>query len=300
MTGLSLLRCLFFFAINSIHTNILLEKPKTLSCNEVTELASQWQTSMTWTMHKVIDCSFIYEKSVSGFSLKLFKVPVYVYRARVPYTWNEFQQAFKYTYYFAAPLSCESQVPQICSSGELCMFLKTKKYFFYTGAGISAAGNVATMKDLESSLELHKGKIHFLKSLWNTPEKLTDAFSAFCKSAIQSQPTAAHEVLKEIALKSSVAIVTENVDLLQQRTGIAPIHAASPELHAVLEKDLQEIEIIVCVGLSHDDRGLLARYKQAHPQGIIIAIDLHTPNYLSNADYFCQGDLQEIVLSLAQ
>lgn len=62
----------------------------------------------------------------------------------------------------------------------------------------------------------------------------------------------------------------------------------------------KDIDAVVCVGLSHDDRGLLAFYKQHNPAGVIIAIDLKQPNYLGEEDILVMGNLQEIVPKLAK
>mgnify|MGYP002336096872 CR=1 FL=1 len=138
----------------------------------------------------------------------------------------------------------------------------------------------------------------FLKAAWRNPEQIRAAFGSFCESAINSEPTSAHYALKALAQEKEVAIITENVDLLQQRTGIEPIFALSELLASVSEADWRQIDAIICIGLSHDDRGLLAWYKQQNPEGLLVAIDLKIPNYLSDNDYVCLGDLQEILSQL--
>ena len=147
---------------------------------------------------------------------------------------------------------------------------------------------------------MNKGKRHFLKSIWQNSQKITQAFSKFCQSAIYGNPTKAHFALKKIAEKKSISILTENVDLLQQRTGIEPIHVHSKKLHSIPKKSLQEIDAIVCIGLSRDDRGLLAWYKQNNPKEILIAINQETPNYLSKNDYICLEDLQKVLPFIAE
>jgi NAD-dependent deacetylase len=61
---------------------------------------------------------------------------------------------------------------------------------------------------------------------------------------------------------------------------------------------LKDVDIIVCVGLSRDDRGFLAWYKKNNPQGKIIAINQEQPSYLGNEDYLLKGNLQKLVPEL--
>jgi NAD-dependent SIR2 family protein deacetylase len=148
------------------------------------------------------------------------------------------------------------------------------------------------------SLDMHQGLRRFLYTAWKYPQKLCDAFSEFCKSALYSKPTKAHYALTQIALEKGCAIITENVDLLHQQTCIKPLDSESAFLRTLSATQLQDIDVIICIGLSHDDRGLLAWYKKNNPAGVIIAIDLKQPNYLTHNDYYCQRDIQELIPQL--
>ena len=77
-----------------------------------------------------------------------------------------------------------------------------------------------------------------------------------------------------------------------------PLFIYGLELNDVCCKDLEEVEAIVCIGLSKDDCGFLAWYKANNPDGLLVAIDLEKLNYLAKEDYFVQGDLQKIVPQL--
>jgi NAD-dependent SIR2 family protein deacetylase len=123
-------------------------------------------------------------------------------------------------------------------------------------------------------------------------------FKQFCDGACQLQPSQAHCAVAEIARTKQCAVFTENIDVAHQKSGIQPI-MADPRLREQ-GSYFKDIDAIVCVGLSHDDRGLLAFYKQHNPAGVIIAIDLKQPNYLGQEDMLVTGNLQEIVPSLAK
>lgn len=289
---------LLLIVIGSLQANPLLEKPKSITSEQINQLAQSWNTQFTWQWRKIGACSFSYEKGNAGFALKLLEIPFYAKGYRLLPTMQEIKQLFNHpSYYFATPLEYKKASPTHINKEELFSLMTNKKCIFYTGAGISAMSNVATMKGLEASLNMDKGIRAFLKEAWRNPEQIRAAFAVFCNSAINGEPTSAHYALKKMAQEKSVAIITENVDLLQQRTGIEPIFAYSELLASIPKNDWQQIDAIICIGLSHDDRGLLAWYKQHNPDGILVAIDLKVPNYLSDNDYVCLGNLQEILMN---
>lgn len=285
---------LIFFA--PLQANPLLEKPKMLTLKQVDKLAQSWSTQFNWHWKMIGACSFSYENRNAGFAIKLLEIPLYAKGYRLLPTLQEVKQLIRQpSYYFATPIKYIQANPKQITKTELAALMASKKAIFYTGAGISAMGNVATMKELETALKMDQGMWEFFKAVWHNPGQICATFAAFCESAINGKPTSAHYAIKAVAQAKEVAIITENVDLLQQRTGIAPIFAYSDELMSVTKADWQQIDAIICIGLSHDDRGLLAWYKQQNPDGILVAIDLKTPNYLSDNDYVCLGDLQEIL-----
>jgi Sir2 family len=278
-----------------LSANILLEKPKPLSQEYLEKQASEWHTNFTWHQKKIA-YSFAYENCKAGFAIKFLSIPFYWKNYRMLPTLEEFK--FMTTgprYHYETPLKFENQNPTQLGKQELIELIKNKKCIFYTGAGISMQGNVAGMAELMQNLKLENGTQEFLKAAWKCPKELCTAFENFCKSAIHTPPTPAHFALKKLAEEKSAAIITENVDLLQQRTGIEPIFAYSNALALLPAENWQELEAIICIGLSYDDRGLLARYKKHNPHGILVAVDLKTPTYISDKDYVCLGDLQEIL-----
>jgi NAD-dependent deacetylase len=210
-------------------------------------------------------------------------------------------------YYLAKPLETDRLPAQIITFDTLCTLLKEKNCIFYTGAGISAGNNVATMHNLQKSLYLinestEKPSLNYtlLKMIFFNPKAITNAFAQFCISAINTLPTAAHYALHELAHIKNTSIVTENVDLLHQRTGSIPVFTHSDEMHAVTPADLKEIDIIVCIGLSHDDCGFLRYYKESNPNGLLIALNLEQPAYISHKDLMVKEDIQLILPKLAK
>ncbi len=91
-------------------------------------------------------------------------------------------------------------------------------------------------------------------------------------------------------------ILTENLDLLHERSGIVPQRIIASQFKKVIKPEwLKEIDAVVCIGLSYDDKGFLSWYKQNNPEGTLIAIDFKQPSYLGNKDFLLEGNLQEIL-----
>ncbi len=295
---------LLLFTCTQSFPNILLQKPKDVSAQELDTLINNWHTQFRWSFGKGRILTLGYNKHQPYILLQAFGIPIRSYQ--FPY-WHYLKQLIASigqpipSYFYAQPLKLEKQTPEQLTITELAHFMHYKKFIFYTGAGISAAAKVATMRDLETSLHIDpNNKTQFFKSIILDPQSIAKTFGQFCQSAIDELPTAAHYALHELAYRYHCCIVTENIDLLQQRTGINPIHSHSTEITSLIPQDLQDVDIVCCIGLSQDDCGLLAHYKSINPNGTIIAIDQALPNYVSNTDIFMQGDLQTIVPALAR
>lgn len=184
--------------------------------------------------------------------------------------------------------------PKAMTLQQLSDLCQEKKVIFYTGAGISASAQVPLMKELEEDLHLTKGGSS-LQKIVQDPERAASIMRKFHASCIHSPPTPAHIALAKLAQLRQTQVLTENVDYLHEWTGIKPYRIIAGELDLAW---VAEIDAIICVGLSIDDKGFLGWYKHHHPQGKIIAIDLKQPAYLGDEDYFLQGDLQEIIPAL--
>jgi NAD-dependent SIR2 family protein deacetylase len=299
--------CAILLMASIAHSNILLEKPKLIDSARMAEIAAEWETCFTWGLG--MGCNFIctYKEGSAGFLIQAFGVPIR--SSNFPYygALKEIISSYRQPqgqggYYVAEPLKVVDQTPAPLGVDELCHYLKEKTFIFYTGAGISASGKVATMNDLMQALKMDWNnrlllKQPFFKEAFLNPKSLTDAFDQFCKSAIEGEPMPAHKAVHVIAQHRNVAIVTENVDLLHHRAGSAPI---KPRPGMCEPDDVKAVQVVVCVGLSHDDRGFLAYCKKNNPEMIIIAIDKGNPDYLSNNDYIVREDVQVILPILVE
>lgn len=203
-----------------------------------------------------------------------------------------------YSYLIAKRRVFDDAYPQQMSRAAFEEVIKTKSILFYTGAGLSRASNVPTMDQLYQLLGLEMGE-RFLFSLEKAlikPREFASNILIFHNACIYSPPTAAHIALKNISLFKNCRIITENLDALHEASGISPYRVDPNHLrNEIDEKTLSFFDYIICIGLSHDDRGFLGWYKEKYPQGKIIAIDLQQPSYLGDEDFLISGDVQEIL-----
>lgn len=198
-------------------------------------------------------------------------------------------------YHVAEPRNFkEKQQVKAISIDQLASFIQEHSVVFYTGAGISIASGIPSMAQLEEAVHIERinDTLNISKIIDNAAEIVSN-FKQFCESAMYAQPSQAHKAITALANKKQCAIFTENVDILHQKTGIQPI-MPTPQLSADAHH-FKDIDAIICVGLSHDDRGLLGFYKACNPSGIIIAIDLKQPDYMGSEDWLLVGDLQCIL-----
>ncbi|MCK4934243.1 MAG: hypothetical protein KAR79_01525 [Simkaniaceae bacterium] len=215
-------------------------------------------------------------------------------------TWKH---SIDYSYTAEKRRILEKQNPKKITVPELKNIFETKVTLFYTGAGISNAAGVPTMNDLIQLMELgaREGFVKSLDRILAQPEKLSLSIRSFHKSCFESAPTPAHFALVKLLENKQTKLLTENLDNLHEKSGITPYRISSDYLAKQVDpKDIQEVDYIICIGLSFDDKGFLGWYKKHHSNGKIISIDLIKPSYLGSEDFFLEGDLQQILPELMQ
>lgn len=200
-----------------------------------------------------------------------------------------------------APRILEHQSPRVTTISEITECIRDKHCVFYTGAGISA-GVVPTMPQLMKSLQLddcqNKGNFSsVLQQALQNPAAYVQPMEDFYKACLYGTPTPAHLAIRDIAQKKKWGLLTENLDLLHQRSGINPLHHDGTNWlkSNVNEGDLKKIDYVITVGLAGDESGFLGWYKTTHPGGTIIAINLQQPNYLDDKDLLVIGDVQQLL-----
>lgn len=196
----------------------------------------------------------------------------------------------------------EKPSPQSITADDVASIICNCNVIFYTGAGLSLASRVPSMSQLHDLLGL-KEKEEFadsLKIVLREPVQFAKKISQFHNACFFSPPTEAHKALRKLAIFKNTKIVTENLDCLHEFSGILPYRINAEELREqVNDEQLRQIDYIICIGLSYDDRGFLGWYKRNNPQGTIIAIDLGNPSYLGDEDFIIREDLQCLIPFLA-
>ena len=191
--------------------------------------------------------------------------------------------------------------PQEMEMAQLVEILKNKKVLFYTGAGISIASGVHSMDQLQEALgiEMSEKVDGLLKKAVANPQSVIDSWEDFTKAAFEKPATPAHQSLGLLAQKLKSQIFTENVDHLQERAGVKSTHLTGPWLKENVQPEwLKDIDAVVTIGLSYDDRGFLGWYKENNSSGKIIAVNLSQPSYLGNEDFILKGDCQKVIPEL--
>jgi NAD-dependent SIR2 family protein deacetylase len=191
--------------------------------------------------------------------------------------------------------------PQEMQVDQLVEILKNKKVLFYTGAGISIASGVHSMDQLQESLgiEMSQKVDSLLKKAVANPQSVIESWEEFTKAAFEKPATPAHQALGSLSQKLKSQIFTENVDHLQERAGVKATHLTGPWLKENVQPEwLKDIDVVITVGLSYDDRGFLGWYKENNPNGKIVAVNLSQPSYLGNEDLILRGDCQKVVPEL--
>ena len=215
---------------------------------------------------------------------------------------NTDQPLINNDYYFSKPLVVDSGKPSHIDRHQLSTLLSKENNIIYSGAGLSY-GVVPTMSDLQEQLGWEDptkvDPVTAAHKMIQQMENSAEVMGRFYNSMLYGKPTKGHLAVKQLTQIDNVMLITENLDLLHQRTGIKPIGPPAP--HQLRGKfNLKSIQYILCLGLSHDDRGLLAYFKELNPNIRFISIDIALPNYLGTKDFLVQEDLQEVLPYLVE
>lgn len=323
---IAVLSLLLIFYTLPLQSNILLTPPSPITEQDIATLPQTWDARFCFPTGQLF---FKYEQGTSSFVLELNDIStlrpeeqaqcipmffgektsfVFHYGTLPLSSFNQLGETLtsESPYYFIEPRDFErqelQQIPQELSGQHVATYIKNKKIVFYTGAGISIAGGVHDMRGLTKALLIDFNDFPLsVHEMITHPEMVVKAFDQFCYAAFNNPPTPAHYALTSLAHCMKCQVITENFDFLHERTGYRPYNIQADKLQReVTPQDLQEIDTVVCIGLSHDDRGFLAWYKHHNPNGIIIAIDLKKPSYLGSEDILVQSDLQYLLPYLYQ
>ena len=197
---------------------------------------------------------------------------------------------------FAEPLTYESATPIEIGKEDLQDWVSGRKVLFYSGAGISKASGIPDMEGLEKKLGISSNIIETVILWVHSPELIGEGVIAFYNACQNGDPSKSHLALSHLAYVTNQQILTENLDPMHERMGNRPLRISR---QVVIEKDHEEdVDAIICVGLSKDDKGFLNLMKQRHPDVKIIAVNPVCPIYLGDEDMWCPNCAHEVLETL--
>ncbi|MBX9805839.1 MAG: hypothetical protein K2Y18_08835 [Alphaproteobacteria bacterium] len=199
----------------------------------------------------------------------------------------------------------KQRLPMPMTILELSRYIEAKRVLFYSGLAISPLVLKAT-EQLMREFGLSKGireqndAFAFIKNILSFPSSYIPPVLRFFHVCRTEEPSVAHTALAKIVLQKNWGLLTQNIDFLHQRTGIDPLNPRLPNWlkDNVTETDLNELDLVITIGLDHDVSGFLGWYKKLNPKGRIISINDKVPSYLDHEGYFLQGDPQILVPQL--
>ena len=137
----------------------------------------------------------------------------------------------------------------------------------------------------------------FMHKFYEEPQKLEKIRKSFFEKMETTEPTLAHYAIEKIAKDINKIVFTENLDFLHQKTWLDPVLPNTK--YFTDTKSIRNIDYIITVWLSCDDRWMLAYIREHNPIMKIISINQEYSNYLSNEDYLLKWDCQKILPELS-
>jgi hypothetical protein len=329
---------ILFFAVTLVKINDIdascFNSPAALSVDQIEEVRAAGQLDMSWSFGEKSESHFRFVTSENEVYLELFLVGKALSLlseetlATLKTASTDSGEEFSYFTYVlkndeqefldvpllskvhASPDSSSylvherrvlNQEPTVVDRSFLRQSILSGRVAIYTGAGISAAAGVPTMGQLNDLLDFEEGE-GFLKSLERivqAPLITTRSARLFHNACFTSNDTPAHRAIALLSNMYEIPVITENIDCLHEVSGIQPYRINANEIRQeVSPYEACAIDWIVCVGLSHDDKGFLGWYKYVNPKGKILAVDIKQPSYLGSEDSILYSDLQTVLPSL--
>jgi hypothetical protein len=165
---------------------------------------------------------------------------------------------------------------------------------FYTGAGISRGGEspIWGMNEFLKEMHMDSGELEFVTNFASNAGDLAKRFRDFIGTFYEDVSTPAHIAIKNIVeQKPGASVFTENHDLKHEAEGsrIKPVHLGNQRSYNQFIEAAERAELLITVGLSHDDRAGIELMKKENPNLKIVAFSLPIdqatlPNFLAEND----------------
>ena len=178
-------------------------------------------------------------------------------------------------------------------------YKEEKEYFkrscdvIYTGAGISTSVGIPDMQMLEKSLNISELDL-FLTVLKQTPEQYTEHFLSFLKKIECATPSFAHKCIAKYQYNTNCIVITENFDMLHEKSGTKVIHKNLEFIASSLKGNK-----LIVIGLSKDHHGIIRRYRQLNPgKSVLVVNNQCNLEYAQKNDEIVTGDIDKVISSV--
>lgn len=164
----------------------------------------------------------------------------------------------------------------------------------YTGAGMSSDAGIWDLKQLRENLFLDNID-KFSDATSHKKNEILLTIKEFAHQLYETTPTESYRILSELQSKYNITIVTENRDILHQKSG-----------HKVFTRDILKRfplwllnKTLIIIGLSDDHSGIIWLYHSMNKDTPFFIINnSEIPRYCTDIDWFCSADLNDFFLKL--
>lgn len=165
--------------------------------------------------------------------------------------------------------------------------MKHLNTLIYTGAGISTKSGICDLEGLLMSLLIHDYAT-LVNVIMTDIGKIKKAYIEFLLDLYFSKPNIVHKAIDLIQKQYHCMLLTENRDTLHQQCGSTVF-----ERDQIDQLNLQEIEMVVVIGMDKDHQGLIERLRKMQVK--ICVINRVETSYLQCSDAFLKGDVYELM-----
>ena len=165
----------------------------------------------------------------------------------------------------------------------------------FTGAGISVAAGFPDARSFFPLLGI--GDVRpvsgFVHDVFENPASLMERLATIYSAT----PSPAHHAIRQLQDALGLVVWTANFDGLHEATGTRVRFVGSTN-ERFDPAELVPFDAVVSAGASEFGfSGFMAQYREARPDGLIVAINREPPPYVTGRDRLVRGDVQDILVA---
>lgn len=117
-----------------------------------------------------------------------------------------------------------------------------KRVIVFSGAGMSAESGLKTFRDNNGLWENYKVEDVATPAAWKSnPKMVLDFYNQRRRQLFETQPNAAHYLVKKLESKYKVTVITQNIDDLHERAGSTSVLHLHGELRKVRSEKYEQL-----------------------------------------------------------